>query len=100
MPAAPKAPKAYLFDFDAPDTGISIMQGGTLGNDAEATFGSGDSGCPAFVQEGGEWRVAGIGTFVINDKVKNKVSGRFGSLGGGMLTVAYEPWLESVLKLK
>ena len=70
-------------DFDGPG-------GNGLGNDVETTFGEGDSGGPAFYDQSGQYRLAGINTFVSGDFP------RFGSGLGGILIYPYLTWIDMV----
>lgn len=54
---------------------------------SDATFANGDSGSPSFVKVNGEWRLAGINTFVFSSATPG---------GGGMVLAAYEPWISAV----
>ena len=60
---------------------------------SDATFATGDSGSPSFVNVNGEWRLAGINTFVFTAAIPDgtKLSG-----GGGMVLTTYEPWIAAV----
>lgn len=90
----------YLFDFDAPTVtdplDVRNHWGGlSLGNTRETQLGFGDSGGPAFVLQGGAWRIAGINTFLA------QFSGGpqpplFETAGGGMLISGYRDWIVSV----
>ncbi len=94
------ANEIFLFDFDDPRITdpldpVNHWGGLSLGNTIETQLGFGDSGGPSFVLQGGEWRLAGINTFMA------QFSGGvppplFGSAGGGMLVPAYREWIESV----
>jgi secreted trypsin-like serine protease len=77
----PSAPISDVFAFDV-DAGSS-----------DATLASGDSGSPSFVNVNGEWRLAGINTFVFTAAIPDgtRLSG-----GGGMVLSAYEPWIAAV----
>ncbi|MCW5626987.1 MAG: hypothetical protein KIT73_19880, partial [Burkholderiales bacterium] len=86
----------YLFDFDRPDGSNGPMGGPTLGA-TEATLAGGDSGSPAFVQISGQWRIAGVNTFVSNPDPKGK-PGRYGSVGGGVLLAGENgEWVRAVI---
>ena len=89
-------PRAYLFDFDDP-LGKSPRLGGlggpSLGNDIETMLAGGDSGSPAFINVEGQWQVAGINTFQINEAARGEPLTRFGALGGGMWLPAYHQWV-------
>jgi hypothetical protein len=89
----------YLFDFDGEPGSSNFLGGKTLGNALETTFASGDSGSPAFVREGGVWKIAGINTFVQYFPQGMKAMGRFGTGGGGQIVRAYRAWIMRVIGL-
>ena len=83
---------------DSGDSGYEVWQadfdgpgGNGLGNDVETTFGMGDSGGPAFYYKSGQYKLAGINTFVSGD------APMFGSGLGGILIKPYISWINSVL---
>jgi len=92
--------EVYVFDFDGPDAtsnriGAPLPGNRTLGNSVEATLAGGDSGSPAFVYTpDGRIFLAGVNTFVSPGGAE---SGRFGTLGGGMLLSAYADWIDGIL---
>ena len=97
--------RVFVFDFDG--RGADNPMGGEgLGNAAESTFATGDSGGPSFLCEGGagdqcvggRWVVAGINTFVSTPSGRWVRPSTFGTLGGGMVVSAYVDWIESVLR--
>jgi hypothetical protein len=86
--------EGYVFDFDGPTPATNYLGGLTLGNALETTFGGGDSGGPAFVDEGGVLKIAGNNTFVGSFDVPPGPSAPFfGSAGGGMLVHPYLDFL-------
>jgi len=87
----------YYFDFDGPNAGSNIVGAGTLGNAIETTLAGGDSGCPAFVQEAGIWKVAGINTFTSTMVGGATVASTFGTLGGGQVVASQATWINSVI---
>ncbi len=89
--------EAFVFDFDGPVASTNRMGGTTLGNAVETTFGSGDSGSPALLLVGGQWRLAGVGTFVAQFSGGPTQSGVFGTGGGGMLVSGYADWISGVV---
>jgi secreted trypsin-like serine protease len=90
-------PSVYYFDFDGPNQATNVIGGGTLGNDVETTVGSGDSGSPAFYQDGnGHLWLAGVNTFSAAFTA-NQVAGTFGTGGGGQVLSDYMGWIDSVV---
>lgn len=94
-----RRPSIFLFDFDGPEGrgnrfGPPIPAHLSLGPGMEANFASSDSGAPVFVYDRGAWRLLGVAAFVASTDGE---SGRYGSLGGGMLVSAYLDWLRSIL---
>lgn len=89
--------EVFVFDFDGPDASTNRMGGTTLGNAVETTFGSGDSGSPALLLVGGQWRLAGVGTFVAQFSGGPTQAGVFGTGGGGMLVSGYADWISGVV---
>jgi hypothetical protein len=90
-------PRAYLFDYDDPYGKRNALGGASLGNDSESMIASGDSGSPAFVNLDGEWQLAGINTFQINDAARGAPP-RYGALGGGMWLPAYSQWVSQSMQ--
>jgi hypothetical protein len=96
--------RVFVFDFDGPGAD-NLMGAEGLGNAAESSFASGDSGGPSFLCEGGagdrcvggRWVVAGINTFVSTVAGQSAKIGTFGTLGGGMVVSAYVDWIDSVV---
>lgn len=88
----------FLFDFDE-NTGVDsgFLGGTTLGNDIEASVGQGDSGAPAFVDVNGQLVIAGVVTFEFALSNITPPPGEFGSLGGGVISGPYVPWINSLL---
>jgi hypothetical protein len=82
------ANEVFAFDFDGPAGGMNFLGGTTLGNDEETTFGTGDSGGPAFFDDGSTLWLAGVNTFV-GDFTGGPAAPLFGSAGGGVLIHAY-----------
>lgn len=87
----------YYFDFDGPSIATNIIGGGTLGNTVETALAGGDSGCPAFVQESGVWKVAGINSFTSTIAGGSTVASTFATLGGGQVVASYVAWINSVI---
>jgi len=89
----------YAFDFDGPTSATNLIGSLTLGNDRETTLGGGDSGGPAFIDDGGVLKIAGNNTFVssfiisTNPQVLGPAPPLFGSGGGGMLIYPYLDFL-------
>jgi hypothetical protein len=88
------AQEVYIFDFDGAGA-PNIIGGPGLGNAIEATLAGGDSGSPAFVQVGGEWRLAGINTFVGGFSGGPTTPGTFGTAGGGQSVAGYLAWIDA-----
>lgn len=88
----------YYFDFDGPTLASNLIgaptpANGTLGNGIETTLASGDSGSPAFVQDGaGNWLLAGINTF----RLGSGYGFGNGVGGGGVVVAGYASWIDSV----
>jgi hypothetical protein len=93
---AGNGPRAlYLFDFDAPAL-PGAKPNGRLPF-GEATLAGGDSGSPSFVHVQGQWRIAGINTFVTRDGAKGRTS-VFGTAGGGVLVSGENgDWVRSII---
>ena len=67
----------------------------TLGNDIETTLGGGDSGGPAFIDDGsGGLEIFGINTFGFGSKAPAPL---FGSGAGGIVVATYADWIQSIL---
>jgi hypothetical protein len=91
-----RVPQVYLFDFDGP-MGKGFLGGSTLGNALEGTLAGGDSGSPALLRDAtGDWRLAGVGTFVFG-LADGPPPPRFGSGGGGMLVAPYAGWIADTI---
>jgi hypothetical protein len=84
----------FVFDFDGPDNSTNVLGAGTLGNNREATFWSGDSGSPSFILVGGQYQLVGINNFIAD---ANQNIPLFGSLGGGVDVSQYTPWINSII---
>jgi secreted trypsin-like serine protease len=96
------ADEVFLFDFDGPDAasnvfGPDIPANFTLGSSVEVQFAGGDSGSPVFVNDNGEWKLAGIAAF--NGSVTGLPGSNvlFGAIGGGTVVAPYVPWIESAM---
>ena len=86
----------FAFDFDGPDSTTNQIGDTTLGNDIESQLGPGDSGSPSFIFDDQQWKIAGINT-VAGTFEDGPAPPYFGSAGGGMLTFAYNDWIDSVI---
>jgi len=89
------AKEIFEYDFDRPDgsTGFSSTPG--LGNDVETTLGGGDSGGPAFIDDGsGGLEIFGINTYSFGYLASAPL---FGSGGGGIVVAEYADWIDSVV---
>lgn len=84
----------FAFDFDGPSPGP--MGGPGLGNAIEGSLASGDSGSPAFISQGGQTWLLGIGNLVAPPAGSTGVTFQFGSVCGGMLLSdpRFIAWLE------
>ncbi|MCG8449739.1 MAG: trypsin-like serine protease [Pirellulales bacterium] len=80
--------EVFRYDFDGP-TGNGIYGGPTLGNDIETIIGGGDSGGPAFVDNGGDLEIAGVNTFTLGNNPA------FGARAGGILIAPYASWVNA-----
>ena len=87
------AREVFVFDFDGPDETTNVLGEPTLGNLVETTLGFGDSGGPAFVLEGGTYRLAGINTYIARFSGRSEPAPIFGSAGGGVIIYPYIPWI-------
>jgi len=85
--------EVFEFDFDGP-AGSGSSGGATLGNALETTLGGGDSGGPSFIFDSGQWKVAGVDTFIWY--YGGQTLGTFGTGGGGTLVHPYTGWINSV----
>ena len=86
----------FMFDFDG-GSAANVVGGTTLGNRVETGLAGGDSGSPSFVFAGGQWKVAGINTFIFTFNGGPAVTSTFGTGGGGDLVWPYQAWITSVL---
>jgi secreted trypsin-like serine protease len=93
VPGSSGKPELFMFDFDGPTLSSNHMGGGTLGNNVEATFASGDSGSPVFLNDDGHWYLAGVGTFVTRFKGSPDKNSLFGTGGGGIILSYYSGWI-------
>ncbi len=89
----------YAFDFDGPTADTNFVGGLTLDNKVETTLGGGDSGGPAFINDGGILKIAGNNTFISqfitgpNPDDLGPAAPLFGSAAGGMLIYPYLDFL-------
>jgi hypothetical protein len=96
------ANELFLFDFDGAsmDTNVFGDPGNadnlTLGPTIEAQYAGGDSGSPAFVDDNGVWKIAGIGTFILSTNAEPGGANLFGAVGGGTVVAPYADWIGSV----
>jgi len=86
--------EVFEFDFDGP-SGSGSSGGATLGNALETTLGGGDSGGPSFIFDSGQWKVAGVDTFIWY--YTGQTLGTFGTGGGGTMVPAYTDWIDGVI---
>lgn len=90
------ASELFMFDFDGPTQDTNVFGGPTLGAGIEAQYAPGDSGSPAFVNDNGAWKVAGIGTFILSSTAEAGGAELFGGIGGGTIVAPYTDWIGSV----
>jgi len=92
--------EGWEFDFDGQSKKTNLFgrpRGSnlTLGNDIETTLGGGDSGGPAFIDDGsGGLEIFGVNTFGFGAKAPAPF---FGSGGGGIVVAAYAGWIQSII---
>lgn len=92
--------EGWEFDFDGPHRKTNLFgrpspSNLTLGNDVETTLGGGDSGGPAFIDDGfGGLEIFGINTFGFFGKA---LAPLFGSGGGGIVVSAYAAWITGII---
>ena len=85
----------FEYDFDWPDGSNGFSSTPGLGNDVETTIGGGDSGGPAFIDDGaGGLELFGINTYTFGYLASAPL---FGSGGGGMVVAEYTDWINSVI---
>ena len=85
--------EVFVFDFDDPASVFNFLGGTSLGNTIETTLGYGDSGGPAFVLDGGSYKLAGINTFIAKFTGQEADPPLFGSAGGGMMAFQHGAWI-------
>lgn len=85
--------EVFVFDFDGPDAATNILGDLTLGNAIETTYGFGDSGGPAFIVDGGSYKLAGINTYIARFTGQPYAAPMFGSAGGGMMVFPAGGWI-------
>lgn len=92
------AREIFYYDFDGPTEASNYGGGPTLGNNIETTIGSGDSGGPAFVDDGnGGYKIFGTNTFSFSFGLEAPDSPYFGSGGAGMVVAEYLNFIYSVI---
>jgi hypothetical protein len=84
--------ETFAFDFDDPAGVLGFVGGPSLGNTIEATLGPGDSGGPAFFDDGGTLKIAGVNTFGFALPGGPAIP-LFGSGAGGILIHPYTAFL-------
>ena len=87
----------FMFDFDG-GSAANVLGGTSLGNRVETSLAGGDSGSPSFVFAGGQWKVAGVNTFIFTFNGGPTVTSTFGTGGGGNLVWPYQAWITSILE--
>jgi len=104
--AASSPPEIFGYDFDGVKNGVARdnfceiigVCSAVLPNDVETLSGPGDSGGPAFIQDGAEWLLAGINTFGYHkDYGSDSTAGDFGDTAGGVLLHPYLGWIQANL---
>ena len=99
-PTAEEVKTVFGWDFDGPAGSVNLVGGASLGNGIETTIAPGDSGGPAFIQNGkGEYELIGVNTFLgdLSQFPGFPELPRFGSFGGGVLLGAYSDWILSIV---
>jgi len=85
-----------IFEFDFDGNGWNLGSGPGLGNDLETTLGGGDSGGPAFIDDGsGGLEIFGINTYTFSLDGFPEAP-LFGSGGGGIVIAEYADWISSI----
>lgn len=87
----------FVFDFDGADSSTNLFGNDILSNLAltgEAQYAGSDSGSPVFVNDGGVWKIAGVGAF-IGDTTLSASNVHFGAIGGGMLLAPHLAWISA-----
>ena len=88
--------EVFMYDFDGP-VGDGFLGGPSLGNDIESVVRGGDSGGPAFVDDGVMKVLAGVNTFEFVLEPTTPGTGEFGVLGGGVIIgEAQFDWISSI----
>lgn len=96
------AQEVFVFDFDGPTKASNVYGPDspanlTLGETVEVQLAGGDSGSPAFVNDNGVWKIAGIGTFNGGTDLSGGSNVLFGSVGGGTIIAPYAAWIQSTI---
>lgn len=93
------AREVFEYDFDWPDESLGFSLTPGLGNDVETTLGGGDSGGPAFIDDGGDDGHEGLEIFGINTFTFGHLQPApyFGSGGGGIVVEPYVDWINSII---
>lgn len=89
-------PEVFYCDFDGATAATNYVGSLTLGNAIEATVGGGDSGAPMLIQDGGQWKLIGVATFVSSFTGGPATRGVFGTAMGGQWTPSYATWVTGV----
>ncbi|MEQ1662163.1 MAG: trypsin-like serine protease [Thiobacillus sp.] len=87
----------FVFDFDGADSSTNVFGSNMASNLAladEAQYAGSDSGSPVFVNDGGVWKIAGVGAF-IGDTTASASDVHFGAIGGGMLLAPHLAWISA-----
>ena len=89
------ADHVLFFDFDHPSDPSVNVTGDATPLDLEYLPQSGDSGSGVFIQDGGQWRLAGVMSFAA--LTAGQVDFGYGSLGGAVTVSRFNDWIDSVI---
>ncbi|MPS35476.1 MAG: hypothetical protein E2593_09305, partial [Stenotrophomonas sp.] len=64
----------------------------------EGMLGNGDSGGPLLIEDGGQWRLAGLGSWkVMAGDVRTARPGRYGQTACNVRASHYADWIQAVI---
>jgi hypothetical protein len=92
------SPSVYLYDFDSGLPADNLFGSSGLGPD-EAMIAPGDSGGGSFVFDAGEWKLAGVHSFIACLEDQCAPNSSFGELAGDISVYAHSAWLGNYLSL-